>query len=70
MMKLLRMLVIGMMFVVIHSVSASVLNFDVSGLISSVNPDAGKAFSLIANQGSNWTNIANTISNALNSSAR
>lgn len=69
-MKLFRTLVIGMMFVVIHNVSTTVLQTDISGLIGSVNPDAGKAFSLIANQGSNWTNISNTISNALNHTAR
>lgn len=69
-MKLVRMLVIGMMFAAIYNVSTMVLQFDVSALVSSVNPDAGKTFSLIANQGSNWTNISHTISNALNSSAR
>jgi hypothetical protein len=70
MMKLVRSLVVGMMFVAIYNVSTLVLQTDVSALIGSVNPDAGKAFSLITQNGSNWTNISHTISNALNPSAR
>lgn len=35
-----------------------------------VNSDAGKAASLITNNGSNWENISRTISSALNPSAK
>jgi hypothetical protein len=70
MMKLVRMLVVGMMFAFIHQFSTTVLQMDVASLVSSVNPDAGQAFSLITQNASNWTNISQTISNALNPSAR
>jgi cytochrome oxidase Cu insertion factor (SCO1/SenC/PrrC family) len=70
MMKLVRLLVVGMMFVVLYSLAGPALQAEVPKLIGAVNPDAGQAFTLITQTGENWTNISRTISDALNSSAK
>lgn len=65
-MKLVQLLVFGMMAFAIHYVSVAVLQTDVSALIGSVNPDAGKAYSLVTENASNWTGISRTITGVLN----
>lgn len=69
-MKLVRLLVIGMMFVTLYNLGGPVIQADVSKLISNTNPNAGQAFTLITETGSNWNTISRTISDALNHSAK
>lgn len=69
-MKLVRLLVVGMMFAVLYNLGGSALRADVTQLISNANPNAGQAFTLITQTGSNWDNISRTISGALNHTAK
>lgn len=69
-MKLVRLLVIGLMFVTLWNVGGPILQADVTKMISNANPNAGQAFTLITQTGSNWDNISRTISGALNHTAK
>lgn len=69
-MKLIRLLVIGMMFTVLINMGGPALQADIKQLVGNVNPNAGQAYTLITETGSNWENISRTISKALNHSAK
>jgi hypothetical protein len=69
-MKLIRLLVIGMMFTVLINMGGPALQTNIKQMIGNVNPNAGQAYTLITETGSNWDNISRTISNALNHPAK
>lgn len=46
------------------------LQGSVTQLISNANPNAGQAFTLITQTGSNWENISHVVSEALNHPAK
>lgn len=84
-MKLIKWLVIGAVYIVMYHGGGLQLIHDgmdlampeITKLIEAQlansagdAPDAGKAVSLMANNGENWENISRTISNALNPAAK